>query len=173
MCVFSLQFSVVSGRVCVGLVWFIISLEAVCLSLALPHPHRTMDSSRHSTFSSSPAFRSPFHHRPWMNQSGAAAAGGGGNIGLKGIVAGKEHERKRDIFKGCMKVKISGILRSFTSKSDTVHSLINICILPRHACFWILRYFPCMLYLLPKEFSKLKFKCPHKTTVKYVFFFFF
>lgn len=35
----------------------------------------------------SPAFRSPFL-RPWMTQSGAAAAGGGGNMGLKGIIAG-------------------------------------------------------------------------------------
>ncbi|KAG7175916.1 tricarboxylate transport protein-like [Homarus americanus] len=35
----------------------------------------------------SPAYRSPFL-RPWMSQSGAAAPSGGGNIGLKGIIAG-------------------------------------------------------------------------------------
>ncbi|XP_045611810.1 putative tricarboxylate transport protein, mitochondrial [Procambarus clarkii] len=35
----------------------------------------------------SPAFRSPFL-RPWMTQTGAAAPAGGGNIGLKGIIAG-------------------------------------------------------------------------------------
>ena len=32
--------------------------------------------------------RSPFHQRPWMTSLGAAAAGGEGNKGLKGIVAG-------------------------------------------------------------------------------------
>ena len=32
--------------------------------------------------------KSPFPSRPWMNQLGAAAAGGEGNKGLKGIVAG-------------------------------------------------------------------------------------
>lgn len=30
----------------------------------------------------------PFSHRPWMGKSGAAAAAGGGSMGLKGIVAG-------------------------------------------------------------------------------------
>ena len=37
--------------------------------------------------SPSPAFRSPFS-RPWMNQTGAAAAAAAGSMGLKGIVAG-------------------------------------------------------------------------------------
>jgi len=32
--------------------------------------------------------KSTFPSRPWMNQLGAAAAGGEGNKGLKGIVAG-------------------------------------------------------------------------------------
>lgn len=30
----------------------------------------------------------PFTQRPWMNDNGAAAAGGTGNKGLKGIIAG-------------------------------------------------------------------------------------
>lgn len=34
-----------------------------------------------------PAVTSPFL-RPWMAQTGAAAPAGGGNIGLKGIIAG-------------------------------------------------------------------------------------
>ncbi|KAK2726701.1 hypothetical protein QYM36_007514 [Artemia franciscana] len=33
-------------------------------------------------------FSSPFHHRKWMSQNGAAASAGGGNKGLKGVIAG-------------------------------------------------------------------------------------
>ena len=33
-----------------------------------------------------------FPSRPWMNQLGAAAAGGEGNKGLKGIIAGKSFQ---------------------------------------------------------------------------------
>lgn len=34
------------------------------------------------------AFVSPYRGRPWMTNSGAAAAAGGGNQGIKGIIAG-------------------------------------------------------------------------------------
>lgn len=30
----------------------------------------------------------PFGTRPWLKENGAAAAAGGGNMGLKGIIAG-------------------------------------------------------------------------------------
>lgn len=31
----------------------------------------------------------PYHFRPWMQNHGAAAPAGSGNIGFKGIIAGK------------------------------------------------------------------------------------
>lgn len=34
-------------------------------------------------------FNNPFGKRPWLKDNGAAAAAGGGNMGLKGIIAGK------------------------------------------------------------------------------------
>lgn len=33
----------------------------------------------------------PFGQRPWLKDNGAAAAAGGGNMGVKGIIAGKKY----------------------------------------------------------------------------------
>lgn len=35
-----------------------------------------------------PVFLNPYYQRPWLQQNGAAAPAGGGNKGVKGIIAG-------------------------------------------------------------------------------------